>query len=122
MCANQSTISRNTCIKPTLRRNLKRSQPKGTEIKVTTKIEAGGPQESVCTLLEKSDIGLIVMTAVGRKCFNTCEVNAIIWNKTKAIPQFDFEKRTLCLKCVEACPQTVLKSTAVEKAEESVPV
>lgn len=49
----------------TLRRNLKRGQPKGTEIKVTTKIEAGGPQENVCTLVEKDDIGLIVMTAVG---------------------------------------------------------
>ncbi len=49
----------------TLRRNLKRSQPKGTEIKVTTKIEAGGPQENVCTPAEKNDIGLIIMTAVG---------------------------------------------------------
>ncbi len=49
----------------TLRRDLKRSQPKNTEIKVTPKIEAGGPQENICTLVEKNDIGLIVMTAVG---------------------------------------------------------
>ncbi len=55
-----------------------------------------------------------------RKCFIACEPQAIIWDKTKAIPQFDFEKCTLCLKCVEVCPQTVLKSTIPEKAKEPV--
>jgi len=46
----------------TLRRNLEKSRP---EIKVTAKIETGGPQENICTLVEKNDIGLIVMSAVG---------------------------------------------------------
>lgn len=52
-----------------IRRNLKRSQPKGAEVKVTTKIEAGGPQENVCNLVEKNGIGLILMTAVGASGF-----------------------------------------------------
>jgi nucleotide-binding universal stress UspA family protein len=49
----------------TMRHNLKRSQPKGTEIKVTTRIESGGPQENICALVENNGIGLIIMTAVG---------------------------------------------------------
>jgi nucleotide-binding universal stress UspA family protein len=49
----------------TLRHNLKRSQPKGTEIKVATRIETGGPQENICALVKDNGIGLIVMTAVG---------------------------------------------------------
>lgn len=49
----------------TLRRSLKKNQTKGTEIKVTTKIETGGPQENVCTLVEKNEIGLIIMTIIG---------------------------------------------------------
>jgi nucleotide-binding universal stress UspA family protein len=49
----------------TLRRNLEKDQPKGTEIKVATKIEIGDPQENVCTLVEKNNIDLIVMTAIG---------------------------------------------------------
>ncbi len=60
-----------------------------------------------------------------RKCFNACEVNAIIWDKTKATPEFDFDKCTLCLKCIEVCPQSVLKSTVgtvAEKAKEPVSV
>jgi nucleotide-binding universal stress UspA family protein len=48
-----------------VRRNLKRGQPQGTETKVTTKIETGGPQENICTLVGNNGIGLIVMTAVG---------------------------------------------------------
>ncbi len=43
-----------------------------------------------------------------RKCFNACEYEAIIWNKLKAVPEFDVEKCTLCGKCIEACPQNTL--------------
>ena len=47
----------------TLRRNLKRGQSNGTEIKVTTRIEINGPEENICKLVEENNIGLIVMTA-----------------------------------------------------------
>ncbi|MDD4875619.1 MAG: 4Fe-4S binding protein [Dehalococcoidales bacterium] len=43
-----------------------------------------------------------------RKCFRSCEADAITWNKDKAIPEFDIEKCTLCHKCVEICPQNTL--------------
>jgi len=48
-----------------LERSLKGGEPKGTEVKVTTRVETGEPQENVCNLVEKNDIGLIVMAAVG---------------------------------------------------------
>jgi nucleotide-binding universal stress UspA family protein len=35
------------------------------DIEVTTRIETGGPQESICALVQKNNIGLIVMTAIG---------------------------------------------------------
>lgn len=50
-----------------LAETLKHPAGKGlpAEIKVSTKIETGGAQENICTLVEKSHIGLIVMTAIG---------------------------------------------------------
>ncbi|GAI41402.1 unnamed protein product, partial [marine sediment metagenome] len=33
---------------------------------------------------------------------------AIVWNKERAIPEFDIEKCTLCHKCIEACEQNTL--------------
>ncbi len=51
-----------------------------------------------------------------RKCFNSCEYEAIIWNKERAIPEFDIEKCTLCHKCVEACPNHTLAEFAEVKA------
>ena len=53
---------------------------------------------------EKCDAGCIHC----RKCFKACEFEAIIWNKEKAMPQFDANKCTLCYKCVEACPNGTL--------------
>lgn len=43
-----------------------------------------------------------------RKCFKACEYEAIEWNKETALPEFNQEKCTLCLKCVEECPQNTL--------------
>ncbi len=43
-----------------------------------------------------------------RKCFKVCEYEAIEWNKETALPEFNQEKCTLCLKCVEECPQNTL--------------
>ena len=43
-----------------------------------------------------------------RKCFKSCEDEAIVWNKERAIPEFDIEKCTLCHKCIEACEQNTL--------------
>ncbi len=43
-----------------------------------------------------------------RKCFNSCEDEAIVWNKERALPEFDIEKCTLCHKCIEACEQNTL--------------
>jgi len=53
---------------------------------------------------EKCDAGCIHC----RKCFNSCEDEAIVWNKERAIPEFDIEKCTLCRKCIEACEQNTL--------------
>jgi len=43
-----------------------------------------------------------------RKCFNSCEYEAITWNKERATPEFDIEKCTLCRKCIEVCEQNTL--------------
>ncbi len=54
----------------TVRQNMVRRQPEGTEVKVTAEVEVGEPQENICSFVEKNDIGLIIMTAVstsGRK-------------------------------------------------------
>ena len=48
----------------TMEHNMRRGQPKGTQVKVTTKVESGEPQENICNLVEKNDIDLIIMTAV----------------------------------------------------------
>ncbi len=53
-----------------------------------------------------------------QRCFRACEFGAITWDKEKAIPAFDLEKCTLCLKCVEACPQHTLSKVALESAVE----
>ena len=48
----------------TVEHNIRKGQPKDTEVKVTTKIEAGEPTENICNLVEKNDIELVIMTAV----------------------------------------------------------
>lgn len=53
---------------------------------------------------EKCDSGCIHC----RKCVKSCEYEAVIWNKDKAMPDFDIEKCTLCFACVEACPKGTL--------------
>jgi electron transport complex protein RnfB len=53
---------------------------------------------------EKCDAGCIHC----RKCFKSCEDEAIVWNKERAVPEFDIEKCTLCHKCIEACEQNTL--------------
>ena len=63
---------------------------------------------------ERCDFGCIHC----RKCFKACEYGAIEWNKETALPEFDQEKCTLCLKCVEECPQNTLGDfTKAEKKE-----
>lgn len=53
---------------------------------------------------EKCDTGCIHC----RKCFKSCEDEAIVWNKERGIPEFDIEKCTLCGKCIEACDKNTL--------------
>ena len=53
---------------------------------------------------EKCDAGCIHC----RKCERSCEDEAIVWNKERAIPEFDIEKCTLCRKCIEVCEQNTL--------------
>jgi nucleotide-binding universal stress UspA family protein len=48
----------------TVRRNIRKGQPKGTEVKVTTKVDAGEPTENICNLVDKNKLDLIIMTAV----------------------------------------------------------
>lgn len=47
-----------------VRRNISKGRPKGSQVKVTTKIEAGEPAENICNLVDKTKVDLIVMTAV----------------------------------------------------------
>jgi len=61
---------------------------------------------------EKCDAGCIHC----RKCFKSCEDEAIVWNKERAIPEFDIEKCTLCGKCIEACEQNTLADFTKVKA------
>jgi nucleotide-binding universal stress UspA family protein len=48
----------------TVKHNISRGQPKGTEVKVTTKVETGEPKENICNLVEKNGIDLIIMASV----------------------------------------------------------
>jgi len=48
----------------TVQRNVRKGQPKGTEVKVTTKVEAGEPTENICNLVDINKVDLIIMTAV----------------------------------------------------------
>lgn len=43
-----------------------------------------------------------------RKCVKACENDAIIWNKEKNIPEFDYSKCDLCRACIEVCPHNKL--------------
>jgi len=52
-----------------------------------------------------------------RKCFKSCEDEAIVWNKEKAIPEIIQEKCTLCHKCIEACEQNTLADFTKAKIE-----
>jgi len=64
---------------------------------------------------EKCDAGCIHC----RKCYKSCEDEAIVWSKETAIPEFDIEKCTLCHKCIEACEQNTLSDfTEVKTAAE----
>lgn len=57
-----------------------------------------------------------------RKCFKSCEYEAIIWHKERAIPEFDIEKCTLCLKCIVECPPNVLEMVALKEVREKATV
>lgn len=48
----------------TVKHNIRRGQPKGTQVKVTTKVEAGEPHENICNLVDKDNIDLIIMASV----------------------------------------------------------
>jgi nucleotide-binding universal stress UspA family protein len=48
----------------TVKHNVRKGQPKGTQVKVTTKVEVGEPHESICNLVDKDDIDLLVMASV----------------------------------------------------------
>jgi len=53
---------------------------------------------------EKCDFGCMHC----RKCIKACEVEAVTWNKDKALPEFDIAKCTLCGKCIEICPDKTI--------------
>ena len=48
----------------TIRQHVNKGREKGTEVKVTTEIEAGEPTENICNLVNKNNVDLIIMTAV----------------------------------------------------------
>lgn len=56
-----------------------------------------------------------------RKCYKACEFEAVVWNKEKAIPEFDIEKCTLCRKCIDECPNNTLADfTRVKTAAQAL--
>lgn len=60
-----------------------------------------------------------------RKCFKACEeegINAIEWNKERALPEFDQDKCTLCGKCIEVCESNTLADFTKAKIETKAPV
>ncbi|MBI4180891.1 MAG: universal stress protein [Chloroflexi bacterium] len=48
----------------TVRSNIKKGRPKGTEVRVTAKVEAGEPAESICNLVDTNKVDLIIMASV----------------------------------------------------------
>jgi nucleotide-binding universal stress UspA family protein len=54
----------------TVQSNLRESQSGNVKVKVTTKIEAGEPSESICSLVEKNEIDLIIMSVVSASGIN----------------------------------------------------
>jgi len=52
------------------------------------------------------------------RCFRACEAGAITWNKEKGIPEFDPDKCTLCLNCIQECPTHCLEVVSLEKVPE----
>lgn len=75
-------------------------------------VQAGTKIAFLCSYAPLRDIPGRGKCALGcihcRKCLNSCEDEAIVWNKEWAVPEFDIEKCTLCLKCIEVCPQHTL--------------
>ncbi len=66
---------------------------------------------------EKCDSGCLHC----KKCFRTCENEAIIWNEEKSIPEFDFTKCTLCRMCIEACPHgRLIELSNIKKQKDSI--
>lgn len=66
---------------------------------------------------EKCDFGCIHC----RKCYKACEFEAVVWNKERAIPEFDIEKCTLCRKCMDECPNDTLADfTRVKTAAQAL--
>jgi nucleotide-binding universal stress UspA family protein len=47
-----------------MQHNISKAQPMSSEVKVTTKVEAGEPTENICNLVEKNKMDLIIMTTV----------------------------------------------------------
>jgi nucleotide-binding universal stress UspA family protein len=47
-----------------IQRNIRNRRPNGADVKITTKVEAGEAVESICNLVDKNKIDLIIMTAV----------------------------------------------------------
>ena len=53
-----------------VRGNISKTLPKGIEVKVTTRVEAGEAAESICNLVNKSKVDLIIMAAVSSSGLN----------------------------------------------------
>ena len=47
-----------------IQRNIRNRRPNGADVQITTKVEAGEAVESICNLVGKNKIDLIIMTAV----------------------------------------------------------
>jgi len=61
----------------TLAGKMKVGQPDSAETRVTTKMETGGPQGTICNLVERNDVGLIIMTATGGSGINVAMLGSV---------------------------------------------
>jgi nucleotide-binding universal stress UspA family protein len=70
----------------TLASKMKARQPDSPETRITTKQETGSPAGTVCNLVERNDIGLIIMTATGGSGIKVTMLGSVAGNICRTAP------------------------------------
>lgn len=66
--------------------NMARTLAGDGQVRTTTKVETGKPRESICTIVEKSDIDLIIMTTGGTSGVNIPLLGSVADHVCRAVP------------------------------------